>query len=200
MILRWLLFLALACTAFSAQTEDCATLDAESDAYREALEAMSGHFPVPLKLIKDCGKQGFSKLFKAKVPVYESEQGWSKSGSLGCFKFSQHKEGEPYSCGRSIVSTHAESGFEITSNYEIALATVDEVVSAIRDIMLENEVTQHMNYVVVKCGGTWSLSEHGFSVQVRSTVDSSTRHFYATKNCSPTPCLWNFEETTDAGN
>jgi len=196
MILRCAVFLSLACFGLNARPDECVTLDPATVANQLARKAMSGHFSVPLESIKDCGVKGWSRLFKANVPVYEFEYGWSKSGHLSCWKFSQHQDGDPYGCGRYIVATHAESGFEITSGHEIDLATIDEVVNALRGLMLENEVTQYMDYVVVKCGGTWSASEHGFSVQVRSTIDDSSRHFYATKNCSPTPCLWNFEETT----
>ena len=200
----------------TAEENDCPNLEPDTDAYREALKAMSGHFPVPLESIQYCGMKGYAGLFAASVPIYESGAGWSRSGSLRCWKFSEFEEGHPYRCGRRIINTHSQSGTNLATVHPIPLNTLDEIVAALQDRLasidaqakIDRETPdsagtaritgiariEWIEYAVVTCGGAWSIGENGFKVQIRPRSGDAWRAHIVKKDCSPTPCQWTIEE------
>ncbi len=174
--------------------QECAIIPRESDAYREAKAAMTGHFPVELEGIEHCGVFGHSRLFTAIVETYQSYEGWSKSGELSCWQLSQHQPGEPYNCGRTIVSQHRHSGIRLTSKHDIHLPVIDEAALGLRRQLADSDEIQSMDYVPVPCGAAWSIDEYGFTLKLEPREPGVQRRFLAKKDCSPTPCIWSFEE------
>ena len=193
MIRRYLCLFYLAIAASIANADDCAILDQESTEYEAALQAMSGHFPVPLDDIEYCGVAGYSKLFKTVVKPYEHFNGWRRHGELECWQLSQHKPGEPYSCGRRIVNRHLDTELQVIVKHPISLQLIDEIFTRIQPELGEDRI-EWIEYVPVKCGGAWSAQEYGFVVKLAVTEPQTRHRFSAKKMCSPTPCVGQFEK------
>lgn len=192
---RYLCSFYLLIGALVAQADDCEQLDRGSDAYKSALQAMSGHFPVPLGDIHYCGVAGFSKMFKASVDRYETYKGWNRHGELTCWQLSQHQPGDPYNCGPRIVNTHDKTSTQVTVKHPVPIELIDEVATAMEPELSDDDM-EWIEYVPVECGGSWSLGEHGFVVKLKVTKPQTRRQFSARKVCSPTPCVWVINELT----
>jgi hypothetical protein len=173
---------------------ECSALQPESEAYDIAKSAMSGHFPVELEEIENCGIHGFSALFKAAVETYETYGGWTKAGNLRCWKLSQHKPGEPYSCERKIITVHEESSTVLVSEYDIPLPVIREASLAMNQVLGDADQVESIDYVSVPCGGAWSIESDGFLLKLKPREPGVRPQFLATKDCSPTPCVWQIEE------
>lgn len=90
------------------------------------------------------------------------------SGQLRCWQFSQHEPGEPYNCGRKIISAHSQSGINLASEYEIPLSIIEEATFALAELLAEGDEIESMDYVPVHCGGTWSIDRHGYVLKLKS--------------------------------
>lgn len=194
MIGRWLVSLVFIGIAGIVHGTECSLILPESEAYDVVKSSMSGHFPVELQEIEYCGVHGFSALFQATVDTYEIHEGWTKAGSLRCWKLSQHEVGEPYSCERKIISAHGESSTELVSGYEIPLPIIGEAVLAMSQVLDDTDQLRFIDYVPVPCGGAWSIESDGFLIKLKPQEPRVRRQFLAIKNCSPTPCVWQIEE------
>jgi len=181
-------FYLLVCSLI-AQAADCTKLDQESDSFKLAYQAMAGHFPVPLEDIEYCGVAGYSKLFKGQIGSYETHESWDRYGELTCWQFSDHKPGEPYNCGRKIINSQGKTDTTVFVKHPIPLQIVAEVTTAMA-LEVSSDQVEWIEYVPVKCGGAWSLGEHGFVVKLKVTKPRTRRQFSARKICSPTPCVW----------
>lgn len=190
MISRLAVALLLLSNSISGYASECEVLQPGSEAYQYANQAMSGHFPVELSEILRCGLVFRSRLFEASVAPYENHAGWVKSGSLKCWLLSQHVAGEPFDCSRTITSNQGGTGLSITSDYEIPLSVIDEATQALLQVLTEADEVIEMDYVPVKCGGAWSVEEHGYLYKLKPQTPGVQRQFVAKKNCSPAPCLW----------
>ncbi|MCB1683816.1 MAG: hypothetical protein R3E82_13400 [Pseudomonadales bacterium] len=190
----WLAIALLVSLPVQGLASDCVLLNPDSDAYGLAKRSMSGHLPVDLTEIEDCGVAGYSRLFKATVDVFENHEGWARSGSIRCWQHSRTRAGDPYHCGRTILNSNDSLGVRLVSRHDIPLPVVaDAAVAMIQKLAGEDELTW-MDYVPVDCGGAWSIDGHGFLMKLKSREPGSRRQFLAKKNCSPTPCQWDIEE------
>jgi len=194
MIGRWLASLAVISIAGIVHGAECSLIPPETEAYGIAKSSMSGHFPVELQEIKYCGVHGFSALFQATVETYETYGGWTRAGSLRCWKLSQHESGEPYSCERRIITAHEESSTELVSQFEIPFRIIGEAVQAMSQVLDDADQIESMDYVPVPCGGAWSIETDGFLLKLKPQEPRVRRRFLAIKDCSPTPCVWQVEE------
>lgn len=180
--------------AGAVHSEDCSILEPESDAYRTAKKAMSGHFPVELVDIEYCGVLGYAGLFTASVDTFQTNGGWAKSGKLRCWLLSRSEPDAPYSCSPDIISAHSNLGIELKSRYDIPLPLVGEAATALNELLVEGDEIESMNYVHIQCGGKWSIGHHGFLLKLKSQEPGVRRQFSAKKDCFSTLCVWEVEE------
>ena len=67
---------------------------------------------------------------------------------------------------------------------------IDEVTQALLQILSVADEVISMDYVPVRCGGAWSVEDHGYLFKLKSQTPGVQRQYVAKKSCSPAPCLW----------
>lgn len=192
--IRKFLVLIPCIVGFPAFAMDCETMDAADVSDSIIFDRATGYFPVSPSEVYYCGEAGFSSLYKAEWNDYETVDGWEKSAEIQCWSDEPRRPDTIYNCSRSITNRHPDSGLSINSAHDLPINVIASVVKTVALRLMAGEAIYSINYVPVKCGGGWSVAQYGFGVALRRETASDTiRSFIVTKDCSPTPCVWEAE-------